>query len=448
MKISKLYIHDFQQFKEFELDFTYPKGHEKAGQPLEKVCFIGANGTGKTTILNFLNYISFRDLRHNEMINGFIKVSFDDKHKVFLNYNNKILDFTSILDSNKLDENYVKQSFYKEKIDSVKQSLEYNKELEFILLSLNDNYLICNILAEDLKNASHFEDLQNIPKVTLNEVLEKHINHNYHTISNLTIREFWKNLIYNIKKRESNYLDFQNKPENQSKTLKDVKEIFEQNNPTIIDKIALLWDKILAKAGLELDKENIKNPVQLTDNLHAYIKLKSTGERISYHQLSTGIRNYIFKIGHLYSIYFNKNVESGILLFDEPENSLFPDFLYDIIETYQNVTQNTQLFVATHNPIVASQFESFERFILEFDENGKIKVLNGVAPIGDDANDILYKDFGIRSIYGKEGLKNWERFVELKSLIQSSQNMKEKAKLADEFLKIGTKYNFQINGVS
>ncbi|MBD0255771.1 MAG: hypothetical protein ICV83_08635 [Cytophagales bacterium] len=45
MKIAKIIIPNFQQFKGFELDVTYPEGHAKAGQPLEKVCFMGRNGT-------------------------------------------------------------------------------------------------------------------------------------------------------------------------------------------------------------------------------------------------------------------------------------------------------------------------------------------------------------------------------------------------------------------
>ena len=51
MKICKIYIKDFRQFRDFELDLTYPKGHPKEGEPLEKVCFIGSNGTGKSTLL-------------------------------------------------------------------------------------------------------------------------------------------------------------------------------------------------------------------------------------------------------------------------------------------------------------------------------------------------------------------------------------------------------------
>ena len=54
MKITGIHINDFQQFNDFHLDLTYPKGHDKEGKPLEKVCFIGQSGTGKTTLLNII----------------------------------------------------------------------------------------------------------------------------------------------------------------------------------------------------------------------------------------------------------------------------------------------------------------------------------------------------------------------------------------------------------
>ena len=54
MKITKISISDFHQFQNFELDLTYPKGHDKVGKPLDKVCFIGQSGTGKTTILEMI----------------------------------------------------------------------------------------------------------------------------------------------------------------------------------------------------------------------------------------------------------------------------------------------------------------------------------------------------------------------------------------------------------
>jgi len=60
MKISHIEIERFRQFQNFQLDLTYPAGHEKAGQALDKVCFIGQSGTGKTTLLELLYLIELK----------------------------------------------------------------------------------------------------------------------------------------------------------------------------------------------------------------------------------------------------------------------------------------------------------------------------------------------------------------------------------------------------
>ena len=40
MKLKKLNINSYLHLKDLEFDFTYPENHEKAGKPLEKICFI------------------------------------------------------------------------------------------------------------------------------------------------------------------------------------------------------------------------------------------------------------------------------------------------------------------------------------------------------------------------------------------------------------------------
>ena len=54
MKVSYLDIRNYKQFSDLELDLTYPKGHEKAGEPLDKICIIGQSGTGKTNLLDII----------------------------------------------------------------------------------------------------------------------------------------------------------------------------------------------------------------------------------------------------------------------------------------------------------------------------------------------------------------------------------------------------------
>ena len=53
MKICKIYIKDFEQFQDIELDFTNPE----TGEPLDKICFIGSNGTGKSKLLHIIKIL-------------------------------------------------------------------------------------------------------------------------------------------------------------------------------------------------------------------------------------------------------------------------------------------------------------------------------------------------------------------------------------------------------
>ena len=134
---------------------------------------------------------------------------------------------------------------------------------------------------------------------------------------------------------------------------------------------------------------------------------------------------------------------------DEPENSLYPDFLFDLVETYlevikdKNGENNTQFFVATHNPIIAAQFAPYERIILDWNNDGTVSARKGTAPIGDDPNDILTSDFELKNLMGKEGLKMWEKYVDLKKQLHRAKNKDEKDNLIAEISRIGSLYNFE-----
>ena len=426
MKLAKVIIKDFQQFKHLELDLTHPK----TGEPLEKFCLIGANGTGKSTILKILQGA----FEVEENLDGNIEIDIYDPFQNLIEFSKKT-DFGYSVDITEINRNKTKYSITDFKGQSeINFWIQSNKKLEGKSIF---------IYSPSESRENQFFQVEDVPQTSVNEALKLFKRFpERHTISDSTIKDFWTILIYHIKKREENLINFQNKLENLDKTIREVNTIFNRYNHDILEKIAQLWNKILDKAGLEFDYENAKNPIQLTDNLHAYIRFKATGEQIEYNQLSTGIREFIFKLGHIYSLYFNRNIERGFLFVDEPENSLFPDFLYDLVETYCNITENTQIGMATHNPIIAAQFESYERFILEFGDDGYVYARRGVTPIGDDPNDILIKDFGVRNILGKKGVEKWEEYIRLKTLIPLENDKSKKRQMMRDFMKIGNDYNF------
>ena len=247
-----------------------------------------------------------------------------------------------------------------------------------------------------------------------------------HEVSTPQASAFWEVLIYHIKDREEKWQDYLLQPENRAKSVEEADRDFQQAHPEILAGIATLWNRVLEPAGLEFNYSAAKKPVQLRDNLEAYITVRSSGTALDYNALSSGMRSFLFRLGHIFALYFGRSIERGILLLDEPENSLFPDFLYDQLGIYEEIIQNTQFFVATHSPIVAAQFRPEERFILEFDENYHVRARRGVTPVGDDPNDVLEKDFEVRSIYGPEGLKQWERFLQLRRTIKKEADPNKK----------------------
>ena len=130
------------------------------------------------------------------------------------------------------------------------------------------------------------------------------------------------------------------------------------------------------------------------------------------------------------------------------KNSLYPDFLFELVEIYQQIIldkrgeNNTQLFFATHNPIIAAQFKPYERIILKWNEDGTVKANKGTTPEGDDPNDILKKDFGLPQLMGAVGIQEWNKYLDLKRELKTTESIDKKMSVAAEINKIGQLYNF------
>lgn len=453
MKLCRLYIQDFQQFRDFELDFTHPK----TGEPLEKICFIGSNGTGKSTLLRLIQQaielieINKAGTRFSSGKAYWFEFALT-KGRHFIVSLPQSPSLVIVVEREQAD---ALLHFYGEnrKGDQFNNLHKANHILDQAIVTSQQlfskfpiNQLITSP-AEVINNT--LLQVTDVPQTTLNSALDAGRNSDKTVIvSAETAVNFWNQLIYHSRERGRQRDEFENLPENLDKTKRQLTDEFDRANPKILDNLATLWNKILDKTGLHFSVDNVRFPIQLTDNLLAYITLKSTGQTIAYNQLSTGIRNFIFRIGHIYSLYFNRKIENGFLLVDEPENSLFPDFLLDLIRIYQQATtdqtgqQNTQLFFATHNPIIAAQFEPFERVILDWNDTGHVSARRGTAPLGDDPNDLLVKDFDISSLVPEAGIAVWEHYLALKKQLRHTSNPVQEEPLISEISRIGYDHNF------
>lgn len=458
MKIKSIRFFGFQQFQDTFLDFTHPE----TGEPLEQICLIGKNGTGKSTVLKILNEIIHRTFRIEQT--GLVAAHIDFGIKEYL--------LVYALSTKRFERLYavfevelLKVKNWEHKIialsDSgvVKEGSKFNFEIPhysnedfadsptfWFRNVLNEFSIYCP--AETLKN--DYLNIFSVPNATLDEAISQNqLNTVMHEVSAHTLSSFWKTLIWHIKIREWEQNVFENQPENLQKTKQQLLDEFNESNPKILEEIGALWNRILEPTGLYFDVAGASIPIQLNDNLLAYIKLKSTGEVIQYNQLSSGIRNFIFKLGHIMSLYFNREIDRGFLFVDEPENSLFPDFLYGLIDVYGEITtdkrgqNNTQRFFATHNPIIAAQFQPHERIVLDWDEKGTVIAHKGVAPIGDDPNDLLKKDFQVRSLMGKQGEDKFKEYLHLKKQLRAAQTPESKMEIASKMSTIGREYEFE-----
>jgi hypothetical protein len=478
MQISRIRIKNYKQFGYLDLDLTYPVGHEKEGLPLEKVCFIGKNGTGKTTILEFIRDV-FRD-HHNLFSDkqaystATWGVEFVAKGKKF--FVGKIGNYEyeqgpeKKITGVKTNMVFIPYEMYDERVDLSKMLdqifIENNLET-FTLFEKFNNATATYVGADTESDILDQGAYNNGTKLLIYSPIESENNNTlktswtelatrndavpflknlpfYHEVSFKFIKEFWALIISQTLEREDRRRDFEMDEKNINKTKKELLAEFDALNPDFLKVLDEKWTPVLGAAGLYFDYKGAKRPVQLENRLDAFIRLKSTNEIIPFNTLSSGIKYFIFRLGYLHSLYYQREISDSVVLFDEPENSFFPDVQYSIIDIYANKTDfpNTQFFFATHSPIIASQFEKEERIILEFDEENKVRAKKGKAPRGDDPNDVLEEDFGRVELMPQYGELMFKEFKKIKRLIESDTNVSKED--YEKFIELGNKYNFPV----
>ena len=92
----------------------------------------------------------------------------------------------------------------------------------------------------------------------------------------------------------------------------------------------------------------------ILQNEEFFIK-KHNGQLINFSVEAEGLK----KIGLLWQLIMNENItEDSILIWDEPEANINPDFIPDIVECLLELSRhNTQIFVSTHNYLFAKYFD-------------------------------------------------------------------------------------------
>lgn len=340
MKISRIVLKNFQQFQDFDLDLTYPKGHPKEGQALDKVCIIGQNGTGKTTILEQIKFLVANVTKFsNTPPTAFFNMTFSrqdvkEQVKSIVFWENNTESFRRIESQLQLHSFH---SFTNTSLQAVQKMLFFPSGAHFLIPNMPSPQKKSAEKRFFELTADHIKDIQGVFFDNYGAYYDKFI-------------DFSLSLQTKIHQSEDINEDFRNWNK-------------ENINP-LID-FAEYVNKLLEPAHLKI-KTQANKKAELVDI--QFLTLR--GEKVvPYSAISTGSKNLFLTALALYQLI----KDDMLVLFDEPENSIYPDLQRNMIPVYTEIGkkhENVQFFFATHSPIIASNFEPWEIVDLEMDEQG------------------------------------------------------------------------------
>jgi energy-coupling factor transporter ATP-binding protein EcfA2 len=460
MKITRIELNGYNQFKDVVIDLTYPKGHEKQGKPLEKVCIIGQSGSGKTSLLRLIKwFVSLTgDIGENLHLpmppgNGVkMDIRLFDLHYRMSNieeYPYFHFDWSSKI----------------EDLDFFQVQGNYLKKINPLLINFPTEILTADNGpgtggADTLEMLEKIKAAQTSPyrlkpgrtidfavedvKKTWENILKDIIEHRVHEL-------LMKKKIADAELRE--YSSGKEKAEEKNKKTHEYKKWLTQNPDPLKTLAEQYLDPLLFNLGLKtktgIDLETIRSL--------GFIQLETlAGQYVPRIFWSTGTRHLVETTLPLYQL----EPKDAVILIDEPERSLYPDIQKSIIDNYVTLAPGCQLFFATHSPIIASSFEPWEIIELKFDNEHKY-VYQDLHYEGENHVDnykyypeylrwdsILERIFELEEEGGKKRLKALEKLAEVEIRIRK---LKEKGelktpdgeKLVEEFNELSKKVDWE-----
>ena len=137
----------------------------------------------------------------------------------------------------------------------------------------------------------------------------------------------------------------------------------------------------------------------------------SKGDEFEIANLSSGEKQLFFRMLNLKRL----NINNAIIVIDEPETSLHPEWQRKIIEVYKNIGENNQIILATHSPLIIGSIPNEGIRVMRRDDDGKIQVEYGYQTYGKSAEYIL-REMGLEHLRNEE---TEEKLEELRNLLRA-----------------------------
>lgn len=337
MKIRKLHLKNYKVFDDLELDFT-----DENGETLNEIVIAGVNGSGKTTVLEFIRDTLTKKPNDNE--DSYALYSFPDADMAYV--------FSHFMNDNKIYNKIYKRFkyFYNKKNENlVKVKIvqgEGTSENGSSKISPDSNYDISKI---NLLNKAVFRPSNDrITGESAEMILIVSFHEHKDEMKELIIKKIRKEVFSNLDVPSGKIVKAE---------IKSLNHVFS--------------DLQLNSQFVYIDDDNL-------------IFESINDKKIYYEDLSNG-EKFIYFMGLMLQKY---KINNSIIIIDEPEDSLHPTWQQQILKFYSNIGENNQVILATHSPHIIGSAKPESVFLLK-PENGKINVYHPRYAKGHSANYVL-----------------------------------------------------------
>lgn len=357
--IKQIQINDWRQFDNLTIDFDK-----------RLTILTGANGSGKTTILNILSKAFGESVKFVSNVSETADGSID--------YTSSVIGDLG----EKRDSNYKSSVIGNITYDSTTSSILVPEQVSTTYnIDLKDTNPCKGIYINSHRSLFQYKKVDNIPTHALKR---DEIFSAYHKYKTLPLSDTYYN------------------PNEQGAT-KHIKEAIislatfgpgnsyvrsNQEALNIFEGFQFILQKILPpKIGFK--KLSIEIPEVILETASGNFPIDA---------VSGGIASIIELAWMIYM--YASSEESFTVLFDEPENHLHPELQQTLLPNLLEAFPNVQFIVATHNPFIISSVESSVIYVLNYTKDNKVgsTLLDNITKAAS-SNEILREVLGISSTY-------------------------------------------------
>lgn len=192
-------------------------------------------------------------------------------------------------------------------------------------------------------------------------------------------------------------------------------QVESQLNKNAIDTVLKCLNKIEPLFSIDF--------LQINDSNQVYLKVDNEIKELS--ELSSGFLSLVKIIQSIINFYseftgghFDLLNIKGIVLIDEIESHLHLEWQVKIIPILKNLFPNTTFFITTHSPLVLSQLNEGEAYLLKRDDNGVVRseIIN--SPNTRLLENVLQDAFGVNlNQLKRENMENIDQSKAKKKLL-------------------------------